>query len=226
MVDDALSTAASGVLEHSPEAKALAVAVGLDDVPRQVVGTWADRLYIRRERRFGELLHKAAARLKAQGIPPQAVRDRTLRDLMEHATLEEDPGLVDLWAGLLASAASGSETPPVYAQALSQLEPVEAQFLAAAAASTLARLPGSRCTLVDLPEFRGRLRWRHLDNLERLALITYTFNGAQNVPLPEAPYETEPLDTALSPTPLGLDFLAACGGIRERPDPARGATNL
>jgi hypothetical protein len=66
------------------------------------------------------------------GIDPQAVGLKIAWPVIEHAMLEDDDGLRERWAALLANAAAGdrgAEVRPAFPRILSDLEPVEAVML-------------------------------------------------------------------------------------------------
>lgn len=86
--------------------------------------TFADR-----RRRLAE---RATAGLNAAGIEPQQVPPKLLLPIFEHAGVEEDAGLAEKWAALLANAANGNasvEVRPIYVNILASLTPLDARIL-------------------------------------------------------------------------------------------------
>jgi hypothetical protein len=78
------------------------------------------------------MLDKVQDMLLKAGTEVRAVPLRTLLPLLEGAALEDDDGLSDKWAGLLASAASsvqGDLTHPSFPRILSEMAPREAIIL-------------------------------------------------------------------------------------------------
>ena len=151
-------------------------------------------------------------RLQAHGVPASAIRDKTLRAIYEHGTLEDDHDLAELWTNLLASALSGTDLPPAYPSILRELEPVEARFLYAVMVSTDRHLPQPGLYLDHMEEVQillPHLLWRHLDNLERMRLLLLEYSGPANVEVPPQPRD-RPLSVSVSLTRLGRAFIEAC----------------
>lgn len=79
------------------------------------------------------LFTKAHDYLATTGREPQSVEPKLLLPLVEAASLEADPTLVERWAALLANAADPAQKSPVqpsFADVLRQLTPTDAIILA------------------------------------------------------------------------------------------------
>jgi Abortive infection alpha len=82
---------------------------------------------LKRALRIGEKTRKL---LERHGLTPQRVPHRTAVPLLEAASLEDDEGLQDRWAALLANAAAQTmEVPPSFATVLRDLDPAAARVL-------------------------------------------------------------------------------------------------
>jgi hypothetical protein len=79
----------------------------------------------------------------------------------------------DRWANLLANAGTGLAIPPAFPDILRQLEPIEAQLLDDIVPVNERGLLQRTRLPRHLPDQFPGLRFRHLDNLERLHLIEY-----------------------------------------------------
>lgn len=89
----------------------------------------ADRARIYRYQATIRALQKAREQLASCGIKPRSIELKRLIPMLEGASLEEDERLVSQWAGLIASAATGSDTLPAFAEILRQLTREEARML-------------------------------------------------------------------------------------------------
>lgn len=133
-----------------------------------------------------------------------------MRALLEEGAREEDEGLRDKWANLLANGlAAGAEgVPRAYAEVLRQLEPVEAVLLERIAkGNVLAQGTQDGGTRMLQGEMEG-LPPTALVNLERMGLLRLTqpplqgrVRGVQSL--------GEPL-RGLGLTTFGIDFVKAC----------------
>lgn len=93
-------------------------------------GLRADLMRLRREDVLLEIAQKAQRRLALEREPPTPVALKFLVPYVENASNEEPGGsLIDWWAALLASAASGGSQHPVLADIMSKLTAAEASFL-------------------------------------------------------------------------------------------------
>ena len=89
-----------------------------------------DKIKFYRLRNMLNVLEKSKRLLEEEGLSPKAVSLKTLFPLLEYASLEEDAGLQDKWAALLANAAnSTSELNPSFPEVLKQLSSAEARLL-------------------------------------------------------------------------------------------------
>lgn len=213
MTDDPGMALAKLVEEVGPEVGAALEATGTLEVIRDGVGLVGDQVWLRRQKRFAIGLTEAARELQDLGVPLAAISDKTLRAVYEHLSVEENDDLRGLWIKLLRSALAGQEMPPVYAEVLRQMEPIEARFLDALSQAQGRFLPQPGLSLDQVTQTAQsiveQIKWRHLDNLERLALVSYSWNGPVNIDLPEMPVRAA-LDVTCSVTPLGKDFIAYC----------------
>jgi hypothetical protein len=212
MVDGELSQAAKVAADVAPALGHAVEASGALGISQEALGGVADRLHLRREKNWAKMATAAAERLRAEGISPHAIRDRTLRAIYEDGALENDPGLRELWTNLLVVALGGDEIPPAYPAILRELEAIEAKFLYAVLVSTDKHLPQPGLFLDHMPEVQSLLaylEWRHLENLERLQLVVSVYNGPVNVALPPQPRDRE-LSVSVALTPLGRALVEAC----------------
>lgn len=104
------------------------------DVPTDLVGlAGGDWLHIKRQERLLVLAQKTNQQLKERGIENSVKVPLSFGvPLLEKASLEEDDGLMNMWANLLAMAMDpGSENKPhrAFVQILANLEPVDAKLL-------------------------------------------------------------------------------------------------
>jgi hypothetical protein len=107
----AIIQAAPGLIKSGAE---LAGALKLTQIAKAILGPATDEFAERirdevRLYRFGrqlELLRKAEKMVEDAGFTPKAVPIKLLFPLLEGASLEEDESLHDMWAALLANAAS------------------------------------------------------------------------------------------------------------------------
>jgi hypothetical protein len=109
----------------------LAERAGLTGPPRELAGFLTSYIHPRREAFAAKQLVIAAEKIKRAGIPPRAVRDETLRALLEGGSLADDEDMQERWANLLANAFldDASQVPCAYPRILGELEPVEVAML-------------------------------------------------------------------------------------------------
>lgn len=93
----------------------------------------ADKVRYRRWKNQVRIVNKATKYAQDAGIDPQSVKLTVLTPLLENAANEEDESMADLWAALLANAASrdGTEVSPSFPATLARLSPMDAQVLQA-----------------------------------------------------------------------------------------------
>lgn len=130
-VSDELVQAAKAAAELEPAVEAFAEATGAMEPVREATGWLGDTIRYRREVHLAKVLMKAAAKVKALGLPAHAVRDKLLRAVVEDGSMEDDEGMQERWATLLANAATDTddEVKLVYPKFLAELEPKEALLL-------------------------------------------------------------------------------------------------
>jgi Abortive infection alpha len=209
---DELPQIAKLASDAAPDVREALESSGLFAVLREGIGPVEDRLALRRETRWLEMVAEVVEFWKARDVPAAAIRDKTLRAVYEYASLEEDPDMAQLWVKLLAGALGGTEIPPAFPEILQQLEPIEARFLDAVAISAKRHLPQPGLYLEHMQEVQpllDSLEWRHLDNLERLQLLVYEFGGPANLEPPPRPRDRA-LSVSVAATHLGRALIRAC----------------
>lgn len=171
-----------------------------------------DEIEHRREVRRCRLIEIATDSIHSSGLDLAAVNDRLLSDILQGGSSEHDPDLQELWANLLANALTdATPVPRAFPELMRQLEPVEARLLRQLAVQEAKHLVGSWVEFHELADVRGDVEWRHLDNLERLALLRFETSYPQNVELASRPPRGT-MQIQLLLTPLGTAFLEACTG--------------
>lgn len=169
-----------------------------------------DEIRFWRWRNAVRLLTRAQEIADERGLDPQIVPGRVFFPVLESASMEDEPEMAERWASLLATAATEPDlAAPSYPQVLRQLEPVEARLLDQldAARPNRDNWPISTFALEQLAEYES-VEWRHLDNLERLGLITYDPELPGNAEIPDRP----PGRTRIVDTSYGAAFVQACQG--------------
>ena len=171
-VNDELVQTAKAAAELEPAVEAFAEATGALEPVREATGWLGDTIRYRREAHLAKVLMKAAGKVKASGLPGHAVRDKLLRAVVEEGSMEDDEGMQERWATLLANAATDKENKIklAYPKILAELEPKEALLLERLCDKTPnpAEEPfetvgyGTTNDLVDIPE---------LYNLDRLGVV-------------------------------------------------------
>jgi Abortive infection alpha len=135
--------------------------------------------------------------------------------LLEEGAREEDDGLRDKWANLLANglAAGADGVPRAYAEVLRQLEPVEARILDAMAEDKGTFLGANSGTRMGKDEMKD-LPLTGLVNLERLGLIVL----GPVLPTPPGKRRLSETDAlrVMRLTQFGISFIMAC----QAPKPA------
>lgn len=180
-------------------------AAELDTWLAAMIGGWRIRTQLK-------VLAKTEERVKAAGLPAGSVPIKLLVPLLEAASLEDedDEEMTDLWANMLASAATNvAAVPTTLPGLLKQLEPVEARAL-----DTLVDDRGGaqgvtwawRTTQLDAGLTQARF-----ENLQRLGLLTVIGGD-------ERPMFTSEGDIVLTGSPeihvtaLGVELVRACRG--------------
>lgn len=177
MSDEELVQAAKAAAELEPAVEAFAEATGALEPVREATGWLGDTIRYRREAHLAKVLMKAAEKVKASGLPAHVVRDKWLRAVVEDGSMEDDGGMQERWATLLANAATDNKDKIrlAYPRILAELEPEEALLLDRLWEKTPnpAEEPfetvGSETTS-DLVDIAG------LYNLERLGLLKWIWS--------------------------------------------------
>jgi hypothetical protein len=113
----------------------IAAALGLTEFGKRVIGPSMDEIGERLRGRLKRLFDKAEPMVVNAGITPDAVEAvplKLLLPILEGASVEEDETLHDMWAALLANAASGeyiNKVRPGFVAILKQMAPDEAFLL-------------------------------------------------------------------------------------------------
>lgn len=208
MSDEELVQAAKAAAELEPAVEAFAEATGAMQPVRELTGWLGDAIRYRREVHIAKVLKKAAEKVKESGLPAHAVRDKLLRAAVEDGSMEDDEGMQERWATLLANAATDQEGEIrlAYAKILAELEPKEALLLERLWAKTPnpAEEPfetvGSETTS-DLVDMAG------LYNLERLGLLKWIWSTGTTW---DELSNGQVTLTGVQLTELGWAFVAAC----------------
>lgn len=208
MTEDIVQVAKAAA-ELEPAVEAFAEATGALEPVRETTGWLADIVRYRRVAHQAKLLMRAAAKIKASGLPAHAVPDKTLRAILEEGTMEDDESMQERWANLLSNAAIAKDGEPLkiaYPKILAELEPAEAQVLERPVTrspdlmTNPAETFGFETTsdLVGLPE---------LYNLERLGLLRWALStGATWGEVADAIVNIDGVQI----TELGWAFVQAC----------------
>jgi Abortive infection alpha len=207
-VNEELVQAAKAAAELEPAIEAFAEATGALGPVRESTGWLGDVIRARREAHLAKVLMKAAEKIKASGLPAHAVRDKLLRAVVEDGSMEDDEGIQERWATLLANAATDSEDDKiklVYLKILAELEPKEALLLDRLWEKTPnpAEEPfetvGHETTndLVDIPE---------LYNLSRLGVLRLIRSMNSTI----GGQVSESALAGVQLTELGWEFVKAC----------------
>lgn len=171
----------------------------------------------KRQERAERIVLDAARIVSGHKKQLQAVPGRILLPILEHGSVEDDPGLRQVWSRLLASAAMPNPDVPVltaYAKILAELSPLEVKIL-----RYIIEQCQERITLPDERPYNAhvfrqvaisrRFRIRPAlcmairDNLNRLFLIQCMLLPPGDPSLASWPHTV---------TNLGYEFYAACTG--------------
>jgi hypothetical protein len=206
-VNDELVQGAKAAAELEPAIEAFAEATGALEPVREATGWLADRIRYRREVHLAGVLMKAAKKVKASGLPAHAVRDKVLRSVVEDGSMEDDEGMQERWATLLANAATDDEDKIklVYPKILSELEPKEALLLERLWEKTPnpAEEPFETVgyeTTNDLVDIPGLYNLNRLGVLRLIRSMNSTIGGAVS----------ESALAGVELTELGWEFVKAC----------------
>jgi len=132
------------ITKHIPEiasaTKVVAAAIPFTAIVKRMLGPaadelaemWRDQVRLYRYERQLKCVQKAERMAQEAGFTPQAVPPKILFPLLEGASLEENEDLHDMWAALLANAASprnAEKVRPGFIVVLRQLSAEEASLL-------------------------------------------------------------------------------------------------
>ncbi|HEY4359679.1 MAG TPA: Abi-alpha family protein [Bryobacteraceae bacterium] len=134
----------SEIIKAAPEiakgAGAIAAAIPFTSIVKRMLGPaadevaemWRDQVRVYRYERQVKLLEKVEKIAKDAGFEPQSVPPKILFPLLEGASVEDNESLHDMWAALLANAASPNNAPkvhPAFIATLKQMAPDDARTL-------------------------------------------------------------------------------------------------
>ncbi len=209
-----MTKAGSVAVEHlTPDAKGL-ISRLLGPAVDEIGDMLREMIVVRRQKNFYRIATKAAA-MVVEGAPtPIALSTRTAVALLYQASLEDEgAGLENQWAGLLASAATGTSVPSAYPSILSQMTPLDACVLNALDSAQRDRLDEARQTIAALGQtsgLSGGVLMEAVDNLLRLRLCVIT--TAENDDVISRSHFWPVDKSVLQMTVLGTNFLKACRG--------------
>jgi len=150
-VDPASVGAAVAAFRLSPVAADFLKRI-LEPLADEIGQNFVPQALVRRRQR---LAARTTEGLMAAGIEPAPVDLKILLPVWQHAALENDEGLSDRWAALLANAAN-PETPslvhPSFTGILAQLTPTEARYLDLLRAKQVDKGLGQRVDWIDRDE--------------------------------------------------------------------------
>lgn len=157
--------------------------------------------------RAAQIIDRARIRVERAGAAPRRIAPNLLVSILEGASLEENEELSEGWAGLLSSAAAGTDVGVHYPKLLAEMGPDEYRILDTACKPpvthgvTDGELVRSR---LQMPEHRYEVA---MDNLYRLGLF-----------IPLGSDRTRPPARYLYPclTPTAVDLMRACRGPSQR----------
>lgn len=165
-----------------------------------------------------ETMKLAKQKVLCAGLSMHSVDLKTLLPLLEGASLEDDPDMVDKWAGLLASASTSEDSLVSFVHILREISPIDAKVL-----DLVGRLSSHAMQInkfqyygifVSELEIESGLKDHSLipvlGNLVRLGLVQRVYEQ------PAMTWGEIPLGAGINEmaglTPLGAAFLTACFG--------------
>jgi hypothetical protein len=183
-------------------------------------GEWiGDRIHIMRVQNLEKLAVKTKAQLDAYGTKPKPVPTKILVEVVEKCSIEDDEEMIDRWASLLASSASGVNVPPSYVQTLASLSPTEARFF-----DYVARRQGHIESTLEAGIIVSSLqRESNLTETEfnrvTLSLVRQQLLRRISLPISRGILNNNPIKETeyLGTSPFGNDFLDVCSP--HAPDP-------
>jgi hypothetical protein len=127
-VSDEIELAAKSVGES---VGALAETSGVLGPVRELADWVTSFIHYRRQPALARQVSRAAEKIKGSGLPPAAISDKLLRELLEGGSDEDDETLQERWANLLANAMTEDSAPVrvAFTTILADLEPGEARLL-------------------------------------------------------------------------------------------------
>ena len=175
-----------------------------------------DRIKFLRFRFSLRAVERANEMLAEAGQVPQPVDPKILVGVLEGAGLESDPDVIEMWAGLLASAALSSEVLPSFPKILGELSPEEARILEWIISNTepLTFIDGAPHA-VEIPDLRAASGMSsdqyavRMQNLDRLGLIEQYISGGVG---PSEKYAGGSELGSVGLTRLGRALMRACRG--------------
>ena len=206
-VSEDLVQAAKAAAELEPAVEAFAEATGVLEPVREMAAWVTDLIRYRRLPHQAKLLMDAAEKIKASGLPPNAVEDKFLRAVLEDGPMEDDENMQERWSNLLANAATSrnGRLRIAFPKILSELEPEEAALLDRLSQKISAK--SFRDKKFSAAESGSGKQLPELDNLNRLGLIHYV----RVMPSTLGSVSDENATIAgFRFTALGWDFVQAC----------------
>jgi hypothetical protein len=171
--------------------------------------------------RWVSILKKQQKLLEDNNIQPQMVPPKLLVPILMNGSLEDDDDLIDKWAGLLASAASGYSVHSSFPRILAELTSAEAKILDAMY-ERLMQTTSNRTDLYNLIELHQMTSL----SSEEFKVLIYNLKRLQ---LWEVPAQTTgdpllfidftgeiPSTVKARLSSLGQDFVKACRGPSSR----------
>ena len=189
----------------------------------EVAQMWADNVKMWRFERQASCVRKAEAILRDAGITPHTVPPKILFPLLEGASFEEDENLHDMWAALLANAASLDNSTKVEASfiaILKQISPDEAKLLQWFMEFKRTEFSIVQSVVNEYMKTAGISNaisvQRCFDALESYQLIRRAYFNIDSEGL-IAPSFSEPLPSLPTMTDRGRAFLEACTPPKPKP---------
>lgn len=182
---------------------------------RELVGMATDHLKVvraERQERLAERFHKF---LKERGLekPTKDINPAFLVPLIEHASLEHDNDLQDIWARMLAAAADAEskvEIRTAFISMLKDVSPFDVQILAKIEATT--PIHGRYVPTVKLPESIDQSSDTSNENEMREDVQISLANLVRLGCLDPLPAIDGPSNAKVSISELGRAFVKACTG--------------
>jgi hypothetical protein len=212
------------LLKSAPQLQSIATTivagVPLAEIVKRIVLPSADALGERMKNRVERCFEKTAKMIEDAGVAPQPVCDKLVVEILRGASLEEDNNLHDMWAALLANAASpenADNVRPGFVATLKEMASDEASLLD----WIYRRLDPSHSVVLplkdmfaDLPLLKADMRQLRvcLGGLESTGLITrvdpdrarsFVFRSEND----ESNFTT---GFPFHVTPRGVEFVVAC----------------